>query len=56
LAFYPKDRIDETSVYFRMGFRVLNRIEKYRWKKRYFGLPLELRIVDALTRKFKGYI
>ena len=56
LAFYPKDRIDEASFYFRIGFKVLNRIEKYRWRHRYFSIPIELRIVDALTRKFKGYL
>ncbi len=56
LAFYPKDRIDEASFYFRIGFKVLNRIEKYRWRHRYFSIPIELKIVDALTKKFKGYL
>ncbi len=56
LAFYPRDRINETGVYFRIGYKVLNPIEKYRWRHRYFGFPLELRIVDSVTRLVKGYV
>jgi radical SAM superfamily enzyme YgiQ (UPF0313 family) len=56
LAFYPRDRINETGVYFRIGYKVLNPIEKYRWRHRYFGFPLELRIVDSITRLVKGYV
>ena len=56
LAFYPRDRICETSIYFRLGYKVLNQIEKYRWRHRYFSFPVELRIVDWVTRRLKGYL
>ncbi len=56
LAFYPRDRISETGFLFRIGYKFLNRVEKYRWRHRYFGFPIELRIVDSLTRIVKGYL
>ena len=56
LAFYPRDRMSEIRVYFRSAYKLLNQIERYRWRHRYFGFPLELRIVDFLTRRVKGYL
>jgi hypothetical protein len=29
---------------------------KYRWKHRNFAFPIELKIADALARKFKGFL
>jgi hypothetical protein len=34
----------------------MNRIEKYRWRHRNFVFPLELKIVDAVAKKFKGFL
>jgi hypothetical protein len=34
----------------------MNRIEKYRWRHRNFGFPIELKIADAVARKFKGFL
>jgi radical SAM superfamily enzyme YgiQ (UPF0313 family) len=55
-AFYPKSRIDERSLAFKFGYNVLNRIARYRWKHRYFGFPLELKITNSLTRRLRGFL
>jgi len=53
-GFYPQSRIRERDVSYKMAHGVMNRIAKYRWKHRYFGFPIELKIADALAMKFKG--
>ena len=55
-AFYPGDRIRERSVPYRLGYGILNRVAKFRWKKRYFGFPLELKFTDAVARKSRGWL
>ncbi len=56
IAFYPKARIQERSLAFRAAYGLINRIARYRWRHRNFSYPLELTIVDAFSRKFKGYM
>ena len=56
LAFYPESRIKERGLPFRLAYATVNNIEKYRWRHRNFGFPFELRIVDAVARKFKGFL
>jgi radical SAM superfamily enzyme YgiQ (UPF0313 family) len=55
-AFYPQERIKERGAFFRLGYGILNKTSKYRWRHRYFGLPLELKMVNAAIRKFRGYL
>jgi hypothetical protein len=55
-AFYPQDRIRERGVAYRLGYGILNRMAKLRWKKRYFGLPLELVLTNFLVRKSRGWL
>jgi anaerobic magnesium-protoporphyrin IX monomethyl ester cyclase len=54
-AFYPEDRINEFGFGYRMGYKVLNKMAKYRWRHKYFGLPIELKIISAVVRKVRGY-
>lgn len=54
-AFYPQSRISERNLTYQLAYGVMNRIAKYRWKRRYFGFPIELKIADAAARKFKGF-
>lgn len=54
--FYPKVRVKEWSLRNRLAYGLFNRIEKFRWKHRFFRYPWELRIVDALTKKSRGYL
>lgn len=55
-AFYPKSRIDEHGLIFKLGYSVMNRIARYRWRHRYFGFPIELKIANALTRRLRGFL
>ncbi len=54
--FYPKVRVKEWSLRNRLAYGLLNRIEKFRWRHRFFRYPWELRIVDGLSKKSRGYL
>ncbi len=55
-AFYPKSRIKDRALAFRFAYGLLNRVARYRWQQRYFGFSVELKIADAVARKFKGFL
>jgi anaerobic magnesium-protoporphyrin IX monomethyl ester cyclase len=55
-AFYPDARIKERGIPYRIGYGVLNKIAKYRWKKRFFSFPIELQIATATLRKRREYL
>ncbi len=55
-AFMSDDRIRERSLTFKLGYGILNRMAKRRWKKRQFGFPLEMKLTDALAKKFRGWL
>jgi anaerobic magnesium-protoporphyrin IX monomethyl ester cyclase len=55
-AFYPKSRIDEHGLGFKLGYGVINRIARYRWRNRYFGFPVELRLANGLARRLRGFL
>jgi anaerobic magnesium-protoporphyrin IX monomethyl ester cyclase len=55
-TFYPQSRIKERSLTFKFAYGLVNRAARYRWRNRYFGFPVELKIADALAKKFKGFL
>jgi radical SAM superfamily enzyme YgiQ (UPF0313 family) len=55
-AFYPETRMNERSIAYRTGYRIINRMAKFRWRHRYFGFPIDLKIVNAMARRFRGYV
>ena len=55
-AFYPNTRISERRISYRLGYRLLNKIAKYRWKHRYFRYPFQLRLATAALRKRREYL
>ncbi len=55
-AFYPQSRIKERDAAFKIAYGIMKRMAKYRWKHRYFEFPIELKIADAVARKFKGFL
>jgi radical SAM superfamily enzyme YgiQ (UPF0313 family) len=55
-AFYPSARLREHGILYRFAYSILNKMAKLRWKHRYFGTPIDLKIVDALARRLRGYI
>jgi hypothetical protein len=56
IAFYPESRIKERDLTYKFAYGVINRIEKYRWCHRNFSFPIELKVADAVNRKFKGFL
>jgi anaerobic magnesium-protoporphyrin IX monomethyl ester cyclase len=56
LAFFPEARIKERGLGFKLSYGIMNRLARNRWKRRYFGIPLELRLVNAVAKKLKGYL
>jgi radical SAM superfamily enzyme YgiQ (UPF0313 family) len=55
-AFYPQSRMKEHSASYRLAYNVLHRMAKTRWKRRCFGIPVELRVVNWFARRSRGYI
>ena len=55
-AFYPRTRVNERRLSYRLGYGLLNKIAKYRWKHRYFRYPVELRLATAALRKRREYL
>ncbi|MGE5187971.1 MAG: B12-binding domain-containing radical SAM protein [Betaproteobacteria bacterium] len=55
-AFNSKARISEHNLAYKVGYLIMNKIAKYRWEHRYFDFPVELELVDALSRWLKGFV
>jgi radical SAM superfamily enzyme YgiQ (UPF0313 family) len=55
-AFYPAARMKERGMPYRIAYRTMNKIAELRWKRRYFGMPIDLKVVDAFARRLRGYI
>jgi len=55
-AFYPQSRLRERDFLFRIAYGCLNKTAKFRWKHRYFGFIVELKIANFLARRAKGFL
>jgi anaerobic magnesium-protoporphyrin IX monomethyl ester cyclase len=55
-AFYPRSRIVEHGPVFRAGYGLMNSAARYRWRHRYFGLPLELSLANGVARRLRGFL
>lgn len=55
-AFYPQARIKERGFAFRHAYGLMNRIARFRWKYRYFGFPVELRLAAFAEKRLKGFL
>lgn len=56
IAFYPEARIKERDIAYKAAYVIMNRIARYRWRHRNFSFPIELKIADAVARRFKGFL
>ncbi len=56
IAFYPESRIKERDLAFKFAYKIMNRLARYRWSHRNFSFPIELKIADAVARRFKGFL
>jgi radical SAM superfamily enzyme YgiQ (UPF0313 family) len=54
--FYPQTRVDERSLGFKIGYSAVSRIAKYRWRHRYFGFPYDLKLVNGVAKRLRGYL
>jgi len=54
-AFYPEARIKELGLWYRLGYRIINKMAKFRWKHKYFGTPFGLKTIGTAVRKLRGY-
>jgi anaerobic magnesium-protoporphyrin IX monomethyl ester cyclase len=55
-AFYPRSRIDEHGAAFKTAYRVMNSAARLRWRYRYFGFPVELRLANAAAQRLRGFL
>jgi hypothetical protein len=55
-AFYPEARIKERGFAFRNAYRLMNKIARYRWRHRFFGFPVELRLAAFAEKRLKGFL
>jgi anaerobic magnesium-protoporphyrin IX monomethyl ester cyclase len=55
-AFYPQSRIDEHGRAFRAGYSLMNRAARFRWRHRYFGFPVELRLANVAAQRLRGFL
>ncbi len=54
--FDPQSRIDERSFGFRVAYGIVSRLASYRWRHRRFGFPVDMRLINWLARKTRGYL
>jgi len=55
-TFYPQSRIKERGLAFKFACGLINKVARYRWRHRYLGFANELKIADAVAKKFKGFL
>jgi len=55
-TFYPQSRIKDRNLAFIIAYGMLNKLARYRWRHRYFGFAVELKIADAIARNLKGFL
>jgi anaerobic magnesium-protoporphyrin IX monomethyl ester cyclase len=54
-TFYPEARIKEMKQPYRAGYQLMHRLASFRWKNKYFGFPLELKVASSAARMLRGY-
>lgn len=55
-AFYPRSRIEEHGPGFRAAYGVMCAAARMRWRRRAFGLPLELRVANHVAQRLRGFL
>ncbi len=56
IAFYPQARIRERGLAYKFAYKIMNGLARYRWRHRNFSFPIELKIADAVARRYKGFL
>jgi anaerobic magnesium-protoporphyrin IX monomethyl ester cyclase len=55
-AFYPQSRIDEHGRAFKAAYGAMNKAARYRWRRRFFDYPLELRLANLAAQRLRGFL
>jgi len=55
-AFYPRSRIDEHGLAFKVAYGAVNKAARYRWKHRQFDHPVELKLANLAAQKLRGFL
>jgi anaerobic magnesium-protoporphyrin IX monomethyl ester cyclase len=55
-AFYPTSRIEEHGRAFRAAYGVMCGAARWRWRRRAFGFPVELRLANAAAQRLRGFL
>lgn len=55
-AFYPSSRIQARGLKFRLSYGIMNQLARYRLRHRFFGFPIEIKIVDAVVKRIRGFL
>jgi anaerobic magnesium-protoporphyrin IX monomethyl ester cyclase len=54
-AFYPQERIREMGHHYKAGYWLLNKTAQFRWQHKYFRFSFELKMINAIIKKIKGF-
>jgi anaerobic magnesium-protoporphyrin IX monomethyl ester cyclase len=54
-TFYPETRIKEMNEPYRTAYNVMHWLAEKRWRHKYFGLPVDLKLARFATNKVRGY-
>jgi radical SAM superfamily enzyme YgiQ (UPF0313 family) len=54
-SFNPEKRYRELEWQYRFAYFLLNRIARFRWRHKFFRIPVELKLASAISKKFRGY-
>jgi anaerobic magnesium-protoporphyrin IX monomethyl ester cyclase len=55
-AFYPQSRIEEHGPAFRAAYGVMCRAARWRWRRRAFEFPVELRLANYAAQRLRGFL
>lgn len=55
-AFYPQSRIEEHGPVFRGAYGLMCRTARWRWRRRAFSFPVELRLANRAAQHLRGFL
>lgn len=55
-AFFPQSRIEEHGPAFRTAYGVMCRAARWRWRRRAWSFPLELRLANVAAQRLRGFL
>ncbi len=56
LVFYPQTMLNHFDLTYRVFYKLMSKIAKYRWRHRNFSFPVEQKLADAVAKNFESPI